>query len=118
MTAFKTLALGCGVAVASLFATSHTAEAQLGYGPYYGYGNAYGGYGVRNFSYNVTNPNGSSIGYSATTAPRYYGYGAGYNPYYGYRPNIHSTPAFGPGSYSYSYPGVFYTPGSYTFFRN
>lgn len=118
MLPLKKLALACGIAAASLFATTQTADAQLGYGPYYGYGNPYGGlyggFGARNFSYSVVNPNGSSVGYSVTTAPGYYG---GYGLGYGYQaPNVRPNPAFGRGAYSYNYPGVFYRPGTYQFF--
>ncbi|MBA3316458.1 MAG: hypothetical protein H0T47_24635 [Planctomycetaceae bacterium] len=120
MTLLKKLTIAVGVTAAAVFASADTADAQIGYSPYYGYGNYYGGglygggYGVRNFSYSVTNPNGSSVGYSVTTAPGYYG---GYGVGYGYQaPYVYPNPAFGRGAYSYSYPGVFYTPGSYTFY--
>jgi len=119
MLALKKLIIVAGLAAASLFATQTTASAQV-YSPYYGSGFGYPyGYGWRNLSYQVTNPNGASVGYSITTAPGYYGgYGYGYGTYGSAAyPYAWPSPAFGPGAYSYNYPGVFYTPGNYTFFR-
>ena len=123
MSTLKKSLLSAGVAVASVFAAESTADAQVIYSPNYGYSN-YGynfgypyGYGARNFSYSVTNPNGASVGYSVTTAPGYYGgSGFGYRSYAAPYPYAWSNPAFGPGAYSYNYPGVFYSPGSYTFY--
>jgi hypothetical protein len=117
MRIYKKLCLTAGVAVASVFASGSTADAQVVYNPYYGYNFGYPyGYGARSFSYSVTNPNGASVGYSVTTAPGYYGgYGVSYGAYPPY-PYAWSTPQFGRGSYTYNYPGVFYSPGSYTFF--
>lgn len=118
MRSFQKLCLAAGVAVAFVFAGDSNAEAQVVYSPYYGYNFGYPyGYGARNFSYSVTNPNGASVGYSVTTAPGYYGgYGLGYGAYRPTYPYVWPTPEFGRGSYSYMYPGVFYSPGSYTFF--
>jgi hypothetical protein len=122
MTPLKTFAVACAVAATSFFGSTNTADAQLAYYPYYNnysYGYPYG-YGVRNLSYYVTNPNGSSVGYSITAPGIYGGYGLGYGGYgygYGYQPYAYPTPAFGPGSYTYMYPGVFYSPGSYRFFQ-
>jgi len=118
MQTFRKVCLAAGVAVAPVFASGSTADAQVVYSPSYGYNFGYPyGYGVRNFSYHVTNPNGASVGYSFSTGPGYYGgYGVGYGTYGATYPYVWPEPAFGPGAYSYTYPGVFYSPGSYTFY--
>jgi hypothetical protein len=123
MKAIKKFLVAAGVAAAGLCGSAQQAGAQVVYSPYTGYNFGYPyGYGSPSFSYSVTNPNGASVNYSYTGVPGIYGaYGLGYRSYSVTSPYISPyawrNPAFGPGAYSYNYPGVFYTPGSYRFYR-